>query len=154
MTCLRAARAQGVIPSSEDSLWGGLVPLSLLQQALIHRHDQVCMPLFLTVYLCCDTVYVLEILVFTNVLSFICLLLYYCISVASFPAVQVRMDGLGLVCENHRSTEVLTSQEMDLIQHFLPPNLNCQSPHVRQQTISLLKKVLPFEHITFSSIFT
>lgn len=58
------------------------------------------------------------------------------------------MDGLGLVCESHRSTEVLTSQEMDLIQHFLPANLNSQSPHVRQQTISLLKKVLLSQHYT------
>ncbi|XP_070697363.1 thyroid adenoma-associated protein [Pempheris klunzingeri] len=94
MTCLRAARAQGVVPSSEGGLWGGLVPLTLLQQALLHKHD------------------------------------------------QVRMDALGLVCESHRSTEVLTSQEMDLIRHFLPPNLNSQSPGVRQQTVSLLKKLL------------
>lgn len=41
MTCLRAARAQGVAPSSEKGLWGQLVPLSLLQQALVHKHDQV-----------------------------------------------------------------------------------------------------------------
>ncbi|XP_071337347.1 thyroid adenoma-associated protein isoform X2 [Trachinotus anak] len=94
MTCLRAARAQGVVPASEEGLWGGLVPLSLLQQALIHKHD------------------------------------------------QVRMDALGMVCESHRSTEVLTSQEMDLIRHFLLPNLNSQSPGVRQQTVSLLKKLL------------
>ncbi|CAJ1066908.1 thyroid adenoma-associated protein [Xyrichtys novacula] len=94
MTCLRAARAQGVVPPTEEGLWGGLVPLPLLQQALIHKHD------------------------------------------------QVRMDALGLVCESNRSTEVLTSQEMDLIRHFLPPNLNSQSPGVRQQTVSLLKKLL------------
>ncbi|XP_070772051.1 thyroid adenoma-associated protein [Enoplosus armatus] len=94
MTCLRAARAQGVVPSSEEGLWGGLVPLFLLQQALVHKHD------------------------------------------------QVRMDALGLVCESHRSTEVLTSQEMDLLRHFLLPNLNSQSPGVRQQTVSLLKKLL------------
>lgn len=41
MTCLRAARAQGVAPSPKEGLWGGLVPLSLLQQALVHKHDQV-----------------------------------------------------------------------------------------------------------------
>lgn len=41
MTCLRAARAQGVAPSSEEGLWGGLVPLPLLKQALVHKHDQV-----------------------------------------------------------------------------------------------------------------
>uniref|UniRef100_A0A8C5E6D4 tRNA (32-2'-O)-methyltransferase regulator THADA n=1 Tax=Gouania willdenowi TaxID=441366 RepID=A0A8C5E6D4_GOUWI len=92
MTCLRAARAQGVVPTSEE-LWGGLVPLSLLQQALIHKHD------------------------------------------------QVRMDALGFVCESRRSTEVVTSQEADLIRHFLPANLNSQSAGVRQQTVSLMKKV-------------
>lgn len=57
------------------------------------------------------------------------------------PRVKVRMDALGLVCESHRSTEALTSEEMDLLRHFLPPNLNSQSPGVRQQTVSLLKKV-------------
>ncbi|XP_062319840.1 thyroid adenoma-associated protein isoform X2 [Osmerus eperlanus] len=94
MTCLRAARAQGMVQSSEEGLWGGLVPLSLLRQALVHKHD------------------------------------------------QVRMDALGLVCESHRSTEVLTSQEMELIRHFLSSSLNSQSPGVRQQTVSLLKKLL------------
>ncbi|KAM3863138.1 thyroid adenoma-associated protein [Diretmus argenteus] len=94
MTCLRAARAQGVAPSSEEGLWERLVPLSLLRQALVHKHD------------------------------------------------QVRMDALGLVCESHRSTEALTGQEMDLIRHFLPSNLNSQSPGVRQQSVSLLKKLL------------
>uniref|UniRef100_A0A3B3YNB9 tRNA (32-2'-O)-methyltransferase regulator THADA n=1 Tax=Poecilia mexicana TaxID=48701 RepID=A0A3B3YNB9_9TELE len=103
MTCLRAARAQGVAAASEESLWGGLIQLSLLQQALIHKHD------------------------------------------------QVRMDALGLVCESHRSTEVLTSQEMDLIRHFLPPNLNSQSPGVRQQTVSLMKKVSCFSADPFVS---
>ncbi|XP_051504268.1 thyroid adenoma-associated protein homolog isoform X2 [Myxocyprinus asiaticus] len=94
MTCLRAARAQGVLKSIEEELWGGLVPLPLMQQALVHKHD------------------------------------------------QVRMDALGLVCESHRSTETLSRQEMDLIRHFLPFNLNTQSPGVRQQTVSLLKKLL------------
>lgn len=51
------------------------------------------------------------------------------------------MDALGLLCESHRSTEKLSRQEMDLIRHFLPFNLNSQSPGVRQQTVSLLKKV-------------
>uniref|UniRef100_A0A1A8G080 tRNA (32-2'-O)-methyltransferase regulator THADA n=1 Tax=Nothobranchius korthausae TaxID=1143690 RepID=A0A1A8G080_9TELE len=92
MTCLRAARAQGVLASSD--LWGGLVPISLIQRALLHKHD------------------------------------------------QVRIDALGLVCENHRSTEVVTSLEMDLIHHFLPPNLSSQSPGIREQTVSLLKKLL------------
>lgn len=54
---------------------------------------------------------------------------------------------MGLVCESHRSTEALSSQEMDLICHFLLPNLNSQSPGVRQQTVSLLKKVSRLPHI-------
>ncbi|XP_057703664.1 thyroid adenoma-associated protein [Corythoichthys intestinalis] len=94
MTCLRAARSQGVMQSQADALWGELAPVSPVRQALIHKHD------------------------------------------------QVRMDALGLVCESHRSTEVLTSQEMDLLHHFLLPNLNSQSPSVRQQAVSLFKKVL------------
>ncbi|XP_051772571.1 thyroid adenoma-associated protein isoform X1 [Ctenopharyngodon idella] len=94
MTCLRAARSQGVLKSVEEELWGGLVPLPLMRQALVHKHD------------------------------------------------QVRMDALGLLCESHRSTEQLSRQEMELIRHFLPFNLNSQSPGVRQQTVSLLKKLL------------
>ncbi|RXN24870.1 thyroid adenoma-associated [Labeo rohita] len=94
MTCLRAARSQGVLKSVEEELWGGLVPLPLMRQALVHKHD------------------------------------------------QVRMDALGLVCESHRSTETLSRQEIELIRHFLPFNLNSQSPGVRQQTVSLLKKLL------------
>ncbi|XP_065153408.1 thyroid adenoma-associated protein isoform X1 [Paramisgurnus dabryanus] len=94
MTCLRAARAQGVLKSLDEELWDGLVPLPLMRQALVHKHD------------------------------------------------QVRMDALGLVCESHRSTETLSKQEMELIRHFLPFNLNSQSPGVRQQTISLFKKLL------------
>ncbi|KAL6487447.1 hypothetical protein MHYP_G00040730 [Metynnis hypsauchen] len=94
MTCLRAARSQGVLMPADEQLWGGLVPLQLLQQALVHKHD------------------------------------------------QVRMDALGLVCESHRSTETLSTEEMELIRHFLLSNLNSQSPGVRQQTVSLLKKLL------------
>ncbi|XP_052428210.1 thyroid adenoma-associated protein homolog isoform X1 [Carassius gibelio] len=94
MTCLRAARSQGVLKSVEEELFGGLVPLPLMRQALVHKHD------------------------------------------------QVRMDALGLVCESHRSTETLSRQEIELIRHFLPFNLNSQSPGARQQTVSLLKKLL------------
>lgn len=53
------------------------------------------------------------------------------------------MDALGLVCESRRTTETLTSQDLDLIRHFLPPNLNVQAAGVRQQSAGLLKKVGP-----------
>ncbi|XP_060781574.1 thyroid adenoma-associated protein isoform X2 [Neoarius graeffei] len=94
MTCLRAARAQGVLRPADEQLWGTMVPLPLIKQALVHKHD------------------------------------------------QVRMDALGLVCESHRSTETFSTQEMELIRHFLPGNLNSQLPGVRQQTASLFKKLL------------
>ncbi|TRY88732.1 hypothetical protein DNTS_029669, partial [Danionella cerebrum] len=94
MTCLRAARSQGVLKSVDEELWGCLVPLPLMQQALVHKSD------------------------------------------------QVRMDALGLLCESHRSTEMLSREEMELVHHFLPFNLNSQSPGVRQQTVGLLKKLL------------
>ncbi|XP_032630941.1 tRNA (32-2'-O)-methyltransferase regulator THADA isoform X1 [Chelonoidis abingdonii] len=54
---------------------------------------------------------------------------------------QVRIDALGLLCETHRSTEILTMEEMQLIQFFITYNLNSQSPAVRQQICSLLKKL-------------
>ncbi|NWR31265.1 THADA protein, partial [Tachuris rubrigastra] len=54
---------------------------------------------------------------------------------------QVCIDALGLLCETHRTTEVVSKEEMQLIQFFLMYNLNSQSPSVRQQIISLLRKL-------------
>ncbi|KAM6207599.1 tRNA (32-2'-O)-methyltransferase regulator THADA [Sarcoramphus papa] len=54
---------------------------------------------------------------------------------------QVCIDALGLLCETHRSTEVVSMEEMQLIQFFMMYNLNSQSPSVRQQIGSLLRKL-------------
>ncbi|XP_014806547.1 PREDICTED: thyroid adenoma-associated protein isoform X2 [Calidris pugnax] len=54
---------------------------------------------------------------------------------------QVCIDALGLLCETHRSTEILSMEEMELIQFFMMYNLNSQSPSVRQQICSLLRKL-------------
>ncbi|NWX18437.1 THADA protein, partial [Aegotheles bennettii] len=54
---------------------------------------------------------------------------------------QVCIDALGLLCETHRSTEIVSVEEMQLIQFFLMYNLNSQSPSVRQQIGSLLRKL-------------
>uniref|UniRef100_A0A8C6VAY5 tRNA (32-2'-O)-methyltransferase regulator THADA n=1 Tax=Naja naja TaxID=35670 RepID=A0A8C6VAY5_NAJNA len=54
---------------------------------------------------------------------------------------EVRIDALGLLCESHRSTEVISIEEMQLIQFFISYNLNNQSASVRQQICSLLKKL-------------
>ncbi|KAL8185312.1 UNVERIFIED_CONTAM: hypothetical protein K2H54_045689 [Gekko kuhli] len=53
---------------------------------------------------------------------------------------QVQIDALGLLCESHRSTETISLEEMQLIKFFVRYNLNSQSPAVRQQICSLLKK--------------
>ncbi|XP_058523993.1 thyroid adenoma-associated protein [Ochotona princeps] len=55
---------------------------------------------------------------------------------------QVRIDTLGLLCESNRSTEIVSTEEMRWIQFFITYNLNSQSPGVRQQICSLLKKLL------------
>ncbi|NXE47528.1 THADA protein, partial [Casuarius casuarius] len=54
---------------------------------------------------------------------------------------QVCIDALGLLCETHRSTEIVSMEEMQLIQFFITYNLNSQSPSVRQQMCSLLRKL-------------
>ncbi|NXO61230.1 THADA protein, partial [Phainopepla nitens] len=54
---------------------------------------------------------------------------------------QVCIDALGLLCETHRTTEIVSLEEMQLIQFFMMYNLNNQSPSVRQQIISLLRKL-------------
>ncbi|KFV43096.1 Thyroid adenoma-associated protein, partial [Gavia stellata] len=54
---------------------------------------------------------------------------------------QVCIDALGLLCETHRSTEIVSTEEMQLIQFFITYNLNSQSPSVRQQICSLLRKL-------------
>ncbi|XP_050002100.1 tRNA (32-2'-O)-methyltransferase regulator THADA isoform X2 [Alexandromys fortis] len=54
---------------------------------------------------------------------------------------QVRIDTLGLLCESNRSTEVVSPEEMQWVQFFITYNLNSQSPGVRQQICSLLKKL-------------
>ncbi|XP_043846094.1 thyroid adenoma-associated protein isoform X2 [Dromiciops gliroides] len=62
---------------------------------------------------------------------------------------QVRIDALGLLCESHRSTEIVSVEEMQLVQFFILYNLNSQSPGMRQQICSLLKKL--FSRIQESS---
>ncbi|XP_077138495.1 tRNA (32-2'-O)-methyltransferase regulator THADA isoform X1 [Ranitomeya variabilis] len=93
MACLRTARTHGYLRFTENYAWTRKVSTSLIQQGLVHRHD------------------------------------------------QIRIDALGLLCESHWSTEVVSLDEMDLITFFLKYNLNCQSPSIRQQLCYLLKKL-------------
>lgn len=41
MTCLRTARAQGLWSTEDKSTWDQLIPVSLIKQALVHKHEQV-----------------------------------------------------------------------------------------------------------------
>ncbi|XP_069787225.1 thyroid adenoma-associated protein isoform X3 [Narcine bancroftii] len=41
MTCLRTARAQGLWNTAEKSTWDQLIPIGLIKQALVHKHEQV-----------------------------------------------------------------------------------------------------------------
>ncbi|XP_063299969.1 tRNA (32-2'-O)-methyltransferase regulator THADA [Pelobates fuscus] len=93
MACLRTARAHGHVRFTENYVWNGKVSVALIQQGLVHKHD------------------------------------------------QVRVDALGLLCESHWTTEVLSPDEMSLILFFLKYNLNCQSPSVRQQLCYLIRKL-------------
>ncbi|XP_056424110.1 thyroid adenoma-associated protein isoform X2 [Hyla sarda] len=93
MACLRTSRTHGHLRFTENYAWNGRVSTSLIQQGLVHRHD------------------------------------------------QIRIDALGLLCESHWSTEVVSRDEMTLITFFLRYNLNCQSPSIRQQLCYLLKKL-------------
>ncbi|KAG8584256.1 hypothetical protein GDO81_008754 [Engystomops pustulosus] len=93
MACLRTARTHGHLRFTEKYTWSGRVSTDLIQQGLVHRHD------------------------------------------------QIRIDALGLLCESHWSTEVVSPEEMDLVKFFLKYNLNCQSPSIRQQLCYLLKKL-------------
>ncbi|XP_064504430.1 tRNA (32-2'-O)-methyltransferase regulator THADA isoform X1 [Pseudopipra pipra] len=54
---------------------------------------------------------------------------------------QVCIDALGLLCETHRTTEIVSMEEMQLIHFFMMYNLNSQSPSVRQQIVSILRKL-------------
>uniref|UniRef100_A0A8C5M868 tRNA (32-2'-O)-methyltransferase regulator THADA n=1 Tax=Leptobrachium leishanense TaxID=445787 RepID=A0A8C5M868_9ANUR len=93
MACLRTARAHGHLRFTENYMWSGKVSVFLIQQGLVHRHD------------------------------------------------QVRVDSLGLLCESHWSTEVVSGDEMKLVLFCLKYNLNCQSPSVRQQLCYLIRKL-------------
>ena len=54
---------------------------------------------------------------------------------------QVRLDAFALLCENQKTTELISDLELDLIKGFSPYNLNNQMPSFRQHFLSHLKKV-------------
>lgn len=55
--------------------------------------------------------------------------------------IQVSLDALGLLCENHKSTEVIPFMDLELVKLFLSYRMCSQSPSFRQQLVASLKKV-------------
>uniref|UniRef100_X2AWR9 tRNA (32-2'-O)-methyltransferase regulator THADA n=1 Tax=Capitella teleta TaxID=283909 RepID=X2AWR9_CAPTE len=54
---------------------------------------------------------------------------------------QVRLDALGLLCENLKTTELISPTDLSLLLQSLPHNLRCQAPAFRQHLCALLKRV-------------
>ncbi|PVD25967.1 hypothetical protein C0Q70_13634 [Pomacea canaliculata] len=54
---------------------------------------------------------------------------------------QVRLDAFALLCENKKTTELISQLEFDHVQYFIPHNLNNQSPAFRQSVLSSLRKL-------------
>ncbi|GFO33499.1 thyroid adenoma-associated-like protein [Plakobranchus ocellatus] len=55
---------------------------------------------------------------------------------------QIRLDAFALVCENSKTSEVVTSFEFDLLKFFIPLNTNNQYPAFRQTFFALIKKLI------------
>ncbi|XP_078352490.1 tRNA (32-2'-O)-methyltransferase regulator THADA-like isoform X2 [Oculina patagonica] len=55
---------------------------------------------------------------------------------------QIRLNALGLLCDSPRTTEPVTEIDLQLLQLFIPPNMNNQAPSFRQQAEAHLKKFL------------
>ncbi|KAJ7373357.1 hypothetical protein OS493_012949 [Desmophyllum pertusum] len=55
---------------------------------------------------------------------------------------QIRLDALGLLCDSPRTTESVTEVDLQLLQLFIPPNMNNQAPSFRQQAGAHFKKFL------------
>ncbi|KAG1120760.1 hypothetical protein G6F42_012679 [Rhizopus arrhizus] len=55
---------------------------------------------------------------------------------------QVRMDVLGLLCESRKATAHVTNTELDMLQLFIPLNMNSTAPEFRQQMCAHLSKML------------
>ena len=53
---------------------------------------------------------------------------------------NIRIDVLGLICESRKSTNEITSTEIDLLKSFFKLNLNSTSPEFRQKIFGHLNK--------------
>ncbi|GFR67390.1 thyroid adenoma-associated-like protein [Elysia marginata] len=55
---------------------------------------------------------------------------------------HIRLDAFALVCENSKTSEVVTTFEFEMLKFFIPHNVNNQSPAFRQSFLALLKKLI------------
>ena len=54
---------------------------------------------------------------------------------------QTRLDSLALICENPKTTELISEIEFELCKQFLYYNIDNSSPSYRQYILGSLKKV-------------
>ena len=69
-------------------------------------------------------------------------MVFFCELLNIILVIQVRLDAFALLCENQKTTEVVSDLELHLIRDFIPYNLNNQMPSFRQHFLSHLKKVI------------
>ncbi|RUS78380.1 hypothetical protein EGW08_013851 [Elysia chlorotica] len=55
---------------------------------------------------------------------------------------HIRLDAFALVCENSKTSEVVTIFEFEMLKFFIPHNINNQSPAFRQNLLAQLKKLM------------
>jgi hypothetical protein len=53
---------------------------------------------------------------------------------------QVRIDALSLICQSHKTTEIVSPVDFELLEMFLPLNMNSQSSAFRAIMLSTMKK--------------
>ncbi len=53
----------------------------------------------------------------------------------------MRLDSFALICENPKTTEPISSIEIELIQKFLKYNCDISAPSYRQTLLASIKKV-------------
>ncbi|KAI9479552.1 putative death-receptor fusion protein-domain-containing protein [Zychaea mexicana] len=55
---------------------------------------------------------------------------------------QVRLDVLGLMCESRKAITPITKTELEILQEFIPLNMNCTSPEFRQTFCTHISRLL------------
>uniref|UniRef100_T1J611 tRNA (32-2'-O)-methyltransferase regulator THADA n=1 Tax=Strigamia maritima TaxID=126957 RepID=T1J611_STRMM len=55
---------------------------------------------------------------------------------------EIRLDAFALICETHKTTELIPRSDLELVGTFLSENISNQSSAFRQQIIAYIKKLI------------